>query len=226
MGLIVVVVVLVGALVWVVLADGYLDSLAGKAFAERCALADTRELLGRIDLEDVAKDRGEDGRLADVDRAVARLARSTDIDKGEAQPGACKLASVSRHQTRGDGNVPKAALGTDAKVLQNKPDADLVLGILEAESTGSQTPDEVPGKHARRRVAADGHALGHAAKLGVIDPRRAVRRGDELCQALHVGLGIVLVWRLVAGPIGRHKAGLRRGQQESCRARCGCECLP
>ena len=137
MGLVVVVVVLVGALVWVVLPDGNLDSLAGEAFAERGALADARELLGRVDLEDVAKDRGEDGRLADVDGAVARLARSTNIDKREAQPGTCKLASVSRHQTRGSGDVPEAALSADAKILQNKPDADLVLGILKAESTGS-----------------------------------------------------------------------------------------
>ncbi len=209
MGLFFIIVIQGSALAWVVLADGYLDPLAGKAFAERCALADARELLGRVDLENVAKDGGEDGRLADVDRAVARLARRTDIDKGEAQPEARKLASVLRHQTRDKEDVPEAALGADAKILQNKPDADLVLGVLKTESTGSQTPDEVPGEHARRRVAADGHALGHTAKLGVIDPRRTVRRGDELRQALHVGLGIVLVWRLVAGSIGRHKAGLR-----------------
>ena len=226
MGLFFIIVIQGSALAWVVLADGYLDPLAGKAFAERRALADARELLGRVDLEDVAKDRSEDGRLADVDRAVARLARSADIDKGEAQPGACRLALVSRQQTRGDKNVPEAALGADAQVLQNKPDTDLVLGILKTESTGSQTPNEVSGKHARRRVSADGHALGHAAKLGVVDPRRAVRRGDELCQALHVGLGIVLVWRFVAGPIGRYKAGLRIGQQETCCARCSCEYLP
>jgi hypothetical protein len=54
--------------------------------------------------------------------------------------------------------------------------------------------------------------LGHAAKLGVVDPGRAVGRGYELCKALHVGLGVVLVWRLVASSVGRHKPRLQTCQ--------------
>ncbi len=93
LGLLVVVVVLVGALVRVVLADRDLDSLAGKAFAELGALAHAGELLGRVHLENVAEDGGEEGRLADVDGTVARLAGSADIHKGEAKAGVLELAS-------------------------------------------------------------------------------------------------------------------------------------
>jgi hypothetical protein len=54
-------------------------------------------------------------------------------------------------------------------------------------------------------VPADGHALRHAAKLGLINPRRAVRRRYQLRKALQFGLGVVLSRGLVAGSVGRYK---------------------
>lgn len=44
-----------------ILPDGYLDTLRSKAFAQRCALDDSRELLRGVDLEFVGVDEGEDG---------------------------------------------------------------------------------------------------------------------------------------------------------------------
>lgn len=110
---------------------------------------------------------------------------------------------------RGRGHVlPEAAFGTDAEVLEDEPDADLVLRVLETERARGQATDQVPGEHAGRRVAADGHALRHAAELGFVHARRAVRRRHELVEALQLRaeiLRIVLVWRLVAGPIRRNE---------------------
>ena len=90
--LIVIIVVLVRVLVRVVLANGNLDTLAGKAFAKSRALADAWEFLGRVNLKDVAKTGGQDGSLADVDGAVARLAGGADIYKGKAKARICELA--------------------------------------------------------------------------------------------------------------------------------------
>jgi hypothetical protein len=72
--------------------------------------------------------------------------------------------------------LPEAALGADAEILKNKPDSNLILDIMKTKSTGSQTTNEVSCKHALRLTTTDGHALGHATKLMVIDPRRPIGR--------------------------------------------------
>lgn len=54
--LIIVVIIISSTLrIGAVFANGNLDALAREAFAERCALTDTREFLGRVDREDLAE---------------------------------------------------------------------------------------------------------------------------------------------------------------------------
>lgn len=108
-------------------------------------------------------------------------------------------------------NVPEAALGADAKILKNEPDASLILDIDQTKGTGSQATDKVSGKHALRLATADGHTLRHGAKLVVIDSRGGmpIGRGHELTKALQIRpefLGVVLIRRLVAGSVGRYES--------------------
>ncbi len=101
--LVIVIVLLLGALI-VVLADRDLDALTSKALAQLRAVADARELLGRVHLEDVAEDGREDGRLADIDGpAVAGLAGGADVDEREAQPFWERVNTLFRMgKSRGD----------------------------------------------------------------------------------------------------------------------------
>lgn len=69
----------------------YLYALVGKTFAERRALADAGELLGRVHLERVAKARGQDGRLACVDPLARRGSvgwsrRHSNVHERKTQP--------------------------------------------------------------------------------------------------------------------------------------------
>lgn len=78
---IVVVVVLVSGLVRVILANGNLNTLARKAFAQGGTLANPREFLGGVNLEHITEDRRENRGPPNVDGAVAGLARGTNVHK-------------------------------------------------------------------------------------------------------------------------------------------------
>lgn len=86
---IIVIVIAISALEIGVFADRDLDALRGKDLAQGRALADAGELLGRVDIEDIAEARGQDGRSPVVhldDAAISRdrVVRS-NIDKRESK---------------------------------------------------------------------------------------------------------------------------------------------
>jgi hypothetical protein len=102
-------------------------------------------------------------------------------------------------------HVPKVALGSHAEILQNKPDAILVLRVDEAKGASCKASDQVPGEHALRLATANGKALGHAKRTlkyswGMVS--RALR--CELRDGLHLGaelVRIVLVWGAIASTV-------------------------
>lgn len=128
------------------------------------------------------------------------------IEEKGCQPTSVRIAKAGDCQSK---DLPEAALGANTEVLENEPDADLILRVGKAESAGSQAPDKVPCKHALRLGAADGHALSHVAKLMVIDTWMTVGLRNELGKALQLWpelLRVILVRWLIAGPIGRYKS--------------------
>lgn len=50
-------------------------------------------------------------------------------------------------------DLPECALGTNAEILENEPDADVIRRVAEAEGACCQTPNEIPCEHALRLVA-------------------------------------------------------------------------
>lgn len=69
------------------LPDGYLDSLRGETLAKLGTVADTGEFLRGVDLEDITKDRGQNGRLALLNRPIIFLVGvGLNVDKGESKP--------------------------------------------------------------------------------------------------------------------------------------------
>lgn len=45
------------------------------------------------------------------------------------------------------GDLPKRAFGSNAEVLQDKPDARLVRSVIQTKGTDRDAADEIPGKH-------------------------------------------------------------------------------
>lgn len=91
--LVVVVVVIVGSST-TFLPDWNLDALSREAFAELGTVADTREFLRRIHLEDVAEDRGKNGRPATFDWKIALLAWR-GLDVAEREPKSRRESQVN-----------------------------------------------------------------------------------------------------------------------------------
>jgi hypothetical protein len=95
-------------------------------------------------------------------------------------------------------HIPKISLSSHAQILQNKPDAVLVLVVDQAEGASCKASYQVPGKHALGLAAADGKSLGHA-KRGVKYSWGMVPRAlrCELRDSLDLRaelVRIVLVW--------------------------------
>ena len=95
------------------------DPLCGEALAQSCALADTRELLSREDLEGIAKDGRQDWRFTGVDsrvtiyRAIGRL--HTHVDKRKSEPIRSRSASDCAYNPkdkRGEGSPHTKLTGT------------------------------------------------------------------------------------------------------------------
>ncbi len=156
------------------------DPLCGEALAQSRALADTRELLSREDLEDIAKDGRQDRRFTSVDgrvaiyRAIRRL--HTHVDKRKSEPirsgsaSGCTYSPKDRRQ-----NLPEQPLGSDAEILQDEPYANFIIRIAEPEGTGCQAPDQISSKHATGLPAADGYALAHPIRLLVTTKATGLR---------------------------------------------------
>jgi hypothetical protein len=81
---IVVIIVVLAFAVLALFPDGDLDALGGEALAERCAVTDARELLGREDREWLTVATGEDGGLGRLAAVEGRPGRS-DVDEREAE---------------------------------------------------------------------------------------------------------------------------------------------
>ncbi len=81
-----------------VLADGDLDALRGEALAQRRALNDARELLGRVDLEDVAVRARQHWRRARVEPVPV-----ADIDEVQLQPASTATEKPSPPFSPSDG---------------------------------------------------------------------------------------------------------------------------
>lgn len=79
--------------------DGDLDSLRRKTLAKLSAVTDTRKLLRRVDLEDVAKDRRKNGGLALLDRPlILRVALGLDVDEREPKSVQAVLSVITPYQ--------------------------------------------------------------------------------------------------------------------------------
>ncbi len=46
--------------------------------------------------------------------------------------------------------LPESALRPDTKVLQDEPNAHVVIRIGKLESADAKAPDQIPSEHARR----------------------------------------------------------------------------
>lgn len=139
------------------LPDWDLDALRRKTLAELCTVADAGELLCRVDLEDVAKDRGEDGGFAHLDGGVALLVSlGLDIDEREPQskwmfsvrrPIAVTCFGAQKSDVTSSADLPERPLCPYAQILHDEPNTNLVLGIVQPESASGTVPNEIPGKH-------------------------------------------------------------------------------
>lgn len=93
---IVIVIIVLAFAVLAFFPDGDLDALGGKAFAERRAVADAREFLGRVDGKGRAVAAGQNGGLASLAAREGRAGRA-DVDEGEAESG--RVRSAGEHAT-------------------------------------------------------------------------------------------------------------------------------
>lgn len=197
-------VVVVVATLGSLLPDGNLDTLCGEAFAERCALTHAWEFLRRVHLEHVAKHRGQHRRLAVDDRRLSVDHGRSDVDKRESEAG---RASAQWSGNKGVGGyIPEVALGPHAEVLQDEPDAILVLRIDETEGGGRETADKVPGEHSLRLATADRQPLRQGElRVGVVAPGLVIRRPlRRQRHSLHIGaelVGVVLVWWRISAAV-------------------------
>lgn len=91
---IIVIVIVLAFAVLALFPDGDLDALGGEALAERCAVTDAREFLGREDCERLTVATGEDGGLGRLATVEGRPGRS-DVDEGEAE-AVSGVSSVDR----------------------------------------------------------------------------------------------------------------------------------
>lgn len=48
-------------------------------------------------------------------------------------------------------NIPEVALSPHTQVLHDKPDSDLVIGVVQPECASSTVPDKISGKHSLDR---------------------------------------------------------------------------
>ena len=144
-----------------IFANGNLDALLGKAFTERRALNDAGELLCRVDGKGVGEVDGE---------ALALAARGAVCGDG----GVCAIAGANVEEEELEA---KGALCADAEVLQDKPEARLVLGVVEATGV-----DGVHANKVARVVGAHGSGGDHGGGGGGL----AIRGGGG-------GGGVLLV---------------------------------
>lgn len=80
-----VVIVIIGCTLAAFLANGNLDTLCSKAFAEFRAVADARKLLCRVDLELIAEDRCPNGEFVHLAWSICFQVRwRLDVDEGKS----------------------------------------------------------------------------------------------------------------------------------------------
>lgn len=131
----------------------------GEALAEVGTLTNSGELLGRENVEDVAKAGCEDGSFALVDHgahiwslSVGTHGWEPHVHERKAKPEMIPLAAQLRPGKNSiqqmEGCSPKLPLGPDTEILQYEPYAYLVGGIVQAKGTSRQTADEIASKHA------------------------------------------------------------------------------
>lgn len=102
-------------------------------------------------------------------------------------------------------SLPEVAFSANTQVLENKPNADLVIWVGKAERAGCQAPDKVPCEHAGRGISANRETLGHGETL-IVNTRGSVRRGlAGKRHALQVGaeVGVILGWWAIASAVWR-----------------------
>lgn len=110
---------------------------------------------------------------------------------------------MTKHKIGNGGveDIPEGALGANTQILQDKPDANMLVNVKKTEGTGGQAPDEVPGVHA---------LWGSGASDGVpgVEMGRTVLRtrvvGHTVEAVTGVGVGVVAVRRrdlILRGPV-------------------------
>lgn len=152
--LVIIVVVIIGSSA-TFLSNRNLDALVREHLAEVGAVADSRELLRRIDLEDIAENGSKNGRPAAFDWEITLLAwRRLNVAKGESESrqghGSVKdtLCSLRQSAKNGKADIPEGPFSSHTEILHDEPDANLILGVVQSESASCAVTNKVSRKHA------------------------------------------------------------------------------
>lgn len=125
------------------------DPLESEAFTKLCAFDHTGELLRREYLERLGKDRRQNrgGSMIDHRSATGGVGRrGADIDKAHLESTTMLASRLSQTGILYNA-IPENTFGPYTQILQDEPDANLVVWIRQPKSTGAETTDQIAREH-------------------------------------------------------------------------------